>query len=440
MQQKKYDIAVIGCGYVGLTLAVCLAKANQKVLGVEKRQDIVNTINSGRAHFYEAGLNRELKFVVDSGKLMVIEKLTPDFLCDTYIITVGTPLKEDGKVNMDMIRHATKEVAENMKDGALIIVRSTVKIGTSRDIVQKTLNETGKKTQVAMCPERTLEGRALKELRELPQIIGADTKEARISASNVFNKLTKAPIIYVNKLETAEIIKLTDNSYRDVQFAFANEIARVCESYEVSAYDVVTQGKLGYERTNVPLPGPVGGPCLEKDSHIFLQSAQEKGIDLEIIQSSRLVNERQPRETVQFIAKKATELKYAPDIEIALMGMAFKGKPANDDLRGSMSVPILNQLREFFPKARIKIFDAEVSQEVLKLEFFDTEVFDKIEKIVKNTKIVIIANNHAVFENFGLDAMQKNMIQDGFIYDYWNVFSNLSEKQKRNYFSVGATV
>ena len=272
LQTSHYDVGVIGLGYVGLTLATVLAEAGNKVIGVEKRSEVVDQTNAGMPHFSEKGLPEALSRVVQSGTLVAAQRFDPEAVCDTYIITVGTPLSSEGIVRTDMIEAASREVAANMRDGALVILRSTVKVGTTRDVVSPILAESGKRFEIAMCPERTLEGEALQELRQLPQIVGADDPAVNNRAAAVFRRLTNS-IVQVSSPEAAEIIKLVDNTYRDVHFAFANEVARLCDAFEVNAHEVISSGKLGYKRTNVPMPGLVGGPCLEKDPHILLQSA-----------------------------------------------------------------------------------------------------------------------------------------------------------------------
>ena len=155
---SHYDVGVIGLGYVGLTLATVLAEAGNKVIGVEKRSAVVDQTNAGVPHFSETGLQEALTRVVGSGSLVAVDQLSPEAVCDTYIITVGTPLSSDGLVRTDMIEAASREVAANMGDGALVILRSTVKVGTTRDVVSPILAASGKRFDIAMCPERTLEG------------------------------------------------------------------------------------------------------------------------------------------------------------------------------------------------------------------------------------------------------------------------------------------
>lgn len=432
-------IAVIGLGYVGLTLSTVLAEAGFTVLGAEKRREVVDKTNAGVPHFSETGLEDSLRRVIFSGKLKAVATLDKEEPCSTYIITVGTPISSEGLVRLDMIESAANQVAAHMLDDALIILRSTVKIGTTRDFVKPILEKSGKSFDIAMCPERTLEGKALNELRELPQIIGADTSTVRDRAAAIFRTLTHT-IVQVSSLETAEIVKLVDNTYRDVQFAFANEVARICEAFDTSAHEVIVSGKLGYNRTNVPLPGLVGGPCLEKDPHILVQSARSKGIDLEITSAGRLVNERQPAETVKFIVTQMALRGFGPGAKVALLGMAFKGVPATDDLRGSMAIRVLNELRSLRPDVEVHAYDPVITATDLGRQVSGLISCKSLEEAVKGAVVVIIANNHPCLGEQRPVALQELMQPNGFVYDYWNHFSNLSDAELGNaYFAVGNT-
>ena len=155
------------------------------------------------------------------------------------------------------------------------------------------MEKSGKKHQIAFCPERTLEGRALIELHELPQVIGADDSDTRWRCQQLFGQMPPTTVA-VQTLETAELVKLVDNTYRDLTFGFANEIAKLCSHVGISANEGINAGRLGYPRTKVALPGPVGGPCLEKDPHILVESAKQWGVHLPITPAGRPTNEQQP--------------------------------------------------------------------------------------------------------------------------------------------------
>jgi len=436
---KVYDIGVVGLGYVGLTLATVLADVGKMVMGVEKRADVVDLTNRGIPHFSEVGLDHALSRVTKSGNLIASQQFPEHTSCAAYIITVGTPLSSDGKVRLDMIETAARQVAENMRDGALVILRSTVKVETTRKVVTPILASTGKQFHIAMCPERTLEGRALQELRELPQIIGADDPEASDRAAAVFERLTST-IVKVSTPETAEIVKLVDNTFRDVQFAFANEVARLCEAFGVNAHEVISSGKLGYSRTNVALPGLVGGPCLEKDPHILLQSAQARGLHLEITAAGRLVNERQPTETVGFISDEIRRRKLPVPLRIRLVGMAFKGIPATEDLRGSMSIRVLDALRKAHPDADFGIFDPVIVPDLLAEAFPDDQVFVSFGDAIDGATVVVIANNHPDLSAYSPRTIRQLIAPGGFVFDYWNHFSHLPASELGDsYFAVGHT-
>ncbi|MEM7422348.1 MAG: nucleotide sugar dehydrogenase [Pseudomonadota bacterium] len=433
-----YDVAVVGLGYVGLTLATALADTGFRVLGVERRQDVVDLTMAGTPHFSENGLPEMLTYAVETGHLAARTALDDLTSAEIYVITVGTPLAVDGKARLDYIEEATRSVARNMRDGALIILRSTVKIGTARNVVAPILAQSGKTFEIAMCPERTLEGRAMHELRILPQIVGADTPETRERAAHFFYKMTPT-VVQVSSLETAEIIKLVDNTFRDVQFGFANEVARICDAFGVNAMEVIPGGKLGYPRTNVALPGLVGGPCLEKDPHILAQSLRDTGVDLDITTAARRVNERQPDETVGFIVSEHARRSERPP-KIALLGMAFKGVPATDDLRGSMSLQVLSAIRDQAPDASITLFDGVCSASQLMQEAPGHPIAETIEDAIADADIVLIANNHPGLAALRPRQLLRQMSQTGFIYDYWNHFSDLRPYELGpNYFAVGNT-
>ena len=437
MYDKK--IGIVGLGYVGLTLATALAEVGFEVYGSEKKVDVLALAKKGQPHFTEVGLNEKLARLVNERSLVPIENLSQAPQCNTYILTVGTPINEHGRVNLNMIKAATEEVAKVMPENALIILRSTVKIGTARSVVEPILKASGKSFELAMCPERTLEGNALKELNEIPQIVGADTQDIRNRAAEIFQTLTRT-IVQLSSLEAAETAKLLDNTYRDVNFAFANEVARLCDAIGLNASEIIAAGKLGYPRTNIPLPGPVGGPCLEKDPHILMESLEHTNLKIEMTQASRLINERLPDETINFIYKKLSRSKQNTRIKITLLGLAFKGIPETDDLRGSMSIKILQSLRKKMKHAKFCLYDPVISQTILKENFPDDIIATNLTDAVSNAMVVVIANNHSEFASRSVFEILNSMDREGFIYDYWNNFSSPSiETGSKRYFALGNT-
>lgn len=415
-------VCILGLGYVGLTLAVTMADIGFKVLGVEIREDVLGMLKRGEAHFHEPGLQERLRRVIQSGHLQCVERTPEGWPGSVFIITVGTPLDANGRSRLDMVESVGCEVADRMQDGALIIMRSTVKLGVTRKIVTPILSASGKQFDLAFCPERTLEGKALVELRQLPQIVGGMNSQAAVRASQLFQFITPT-VVRVSSVETAEMIKLIDNAQRDVAFAYANEVARACDAIGVSAAEVIQAGKLGYPRTNLPMPGPVGGPCLEKDSHILAEGLRELGIEPEITMAARRTNENQPVEVVNHLKRITSNLNgFAAKPVITLMGIAFKGQPATDDLRGTMAKPVLARLREAFPDAEFCGYDAVVSH--TDIRGFGLAPVATLEQAFAYSSLIVILNNHPVFSAMPVDDLAAGMRKPGLIYDFWNCFKS----------------
>lgn len=435
---RDRQVCVMGLGYVGLTLATVMADVGFDVLGVEIRDEVVDLLNRGEPHFHEPGLGEKLKTVQRLGRLTVVKHIPKGCGARVFIITVGTPLGADGRVRMDMIESVSREVASHLKDGDMVVMRSTVKIGTTRNVVVPILAEAGVSYDLAFCPERTLEGQALLELRRLPQIVGGVTIDANVRASQLFQFITPT-VVRVSGAETAEMIKLVDNAQRDVQFAYANEIARLCDAIGISAAEVIGAGKLGYPRTNLPLPGPVGGPCLEKDPYILAEGLAPFGVEPEITLTARRLNERQITEVAQHLAKVASGLPgFSARPVITVAGVAFKGRPATDDLRGTTAKPLIAALRQAFPDAVLRGFDAVVPADGIRS--LGLEPVDGLEQAFAGSNLVVLHNNHPCFAAMPVEHLAEAMARPGIIYDFWNNFTgpDLHLPAGTGYMAVGS--
>ena len=419
MKDNSVDnqIVIVGLGYVGLTLAAFMADHGFKVHGTEVRTFILEDLKNHKAFFLEANLDNVLERVIENGSFTFSEKIPSSKLNRIFIITVGTPLQPNKKVNIDFITNVAKEVEGVAINGDLVILRSTVKLGTTNKIIRPILESNGKKIDLAFCPERTLEGAALAELDNLPQIIGADTERERVRASEVFNKIT-ASVVLVSNNETAELIKLTDNVQRDIHFAISNEIARAANHYPIKASEVISAGKLGYPRTNLSSPGPVGGPCLEKDSFILAESL---GWNTSLAQSAREINLTLVDETVKFISEQAKVLGIQ-NPKISILGIAFKGTPETNDLRGSVSIQIHDILKKTFPRAQIYGFDPMVSQS--EASTYGIQLHKTLADSFDGASIVLMANNNKIFANIDIDSLSMKLSKPALIYDYWGRFDN----------------
>jgi UDP-N-acetyl-D-mannosaminuronic acid dehydrogenase len=267
-----------------------------------------------------------------------------------------------------------------------------------------------------MCPERTLEGDALRELNILPQIVGGIDGDSMRRAADLFSSLTKT-LLEVRDPETAELIKLIDNTSRDVRFAFGNEVARICDGLGVNAYDVIHYGQLGYERTSVAYPGLVGGPCLEKDPHILQSSVADLGLELDIANAVRLVNERQPAETVESVLNAVGK---SSGISVLVSGIAFKGRPETDDLRGSMGLRVFEQVCRDPRVGRVLVHDAVVSSDALAAVCPNAEVIDRLEPALASADLMLITNNHPFYSSPTFSDLLESSSKRPLVYDYWN--------------------
>lgn len=435
MDLRDKSICIIGLGFVGLTLAAVLAKKGFRVHGIEKKNKILNFLKTKQGHFYEPGLNKSIQQIIDNKKFTFSNKIK-NSNCSIYIITVGTPLNNKKKIITSYIKDTAREIKKFLKDNDLIILRSTVRIGTTRNIVEPILNEKGVKFDLSYCPERAVEGSALKELNYLPQIIGGLNKKSVDRSKKIFSKITKK-IIPASSLETAEMIKLIDNSSRDVFFAYANEIARICDNIGINALEVINSGKLNYDRTDIAKPGLVGGPCLHKDPYILSESINKKGIKAEITLSARNINERQPSEISKFIKKFTRREKFKKKLKILFLGMAFKGFPVTDDLRGSMGIKVFKEIKKIFKRSVFFSYDPVVPDRELKELGLNVE--KNLSKSFQNKDVVIILNDHKDFRKMNISKLAKKLNSKALIYDVWNLFNKTSNKLERSkkYISLG---
>jgi UDP-N-acetyl-D-mannosaminuronic acid dehydrogenase len=417
MVEDTRDVVVIGLGYVGLTLAAHMAKCGFRVHGVEIREEVLEPLGDGRAFFLEQGLDSLLGKVISQGAFTFSKDIPVSEKNRIFIITVGTPLKVDGTANIDFITRVSESVAENLKDGDFVILRSTVKLGTTNSLVKPILDKKNLRYGLAFCPERTLEGAALAELGTLPQIIGTSNENDKSQANSIFSKITSS-VVHVSSIETAELIKLTDNMQRDVHFAISNEVARIGNVFEIDASEVIAAGKLGYPRTNLAMPGPVGGPCLEKDSYLLNESM---GWTSSLSLSARKTNESIIEDSIDFLISALKNFSGVNAGEhlttIGILGLAFKGVPETDDLRGSLGVTLLNELRKVFKNSEFSFYDPLIPN--LEKHIGKIDKFDYIDEVFSKSRLVVITNNHPNFSALDLDVLSEKMPNKSIIYDLW---------------------
>lgn len=389
---RNYDqkaVSIVGLGFVGLTLAIAFAEAGLKVFGVEKSEATLKSLLSGKPTFYEPGLEPLLQKHLESGSLQISNDLNNASHSRNIVITMGTPWIGDG-VHLEPIVEVVEELTSKIEEMSNIIIRSTVSVGTCREL-ERLLNSRECQASISMCPERTLEGVALVELQSLPQIIGSRSTQGREMSEQLFRTIT-AEVILLENPEEAELAKLMCNSFRDLKFAFANEIAYFGSSEKINVINAIRAANLNYSRGGIPLPGPVAGPCLEKDGHI-LASSILKSKNISLIKVAREVNESITEWVVELVKKFSEN---SVEEKIAILGIAFKGTPPTSDIRGSVGLRIIEKLKFECNTWPISVWDPVSSRE--DIEKFDLN-WEDIDIILKDAKVLILQNNHEYFTN-----------------------------------------
>lgn len=412
-------VAVVGLGFVGLTFAVALSESGFRVIGVERDETKLTTLSQGLTYFHEPGLCEALVGALTDKRLTLCGTLTEAGPVDVYVITVGTPLSES-TMDTVFLDSVVDDLSSVMSGSELVIMRSTVLVGTSRRIQERLSTRLGVECDVAACPERTVEGDALRELRDLPQVIGGVTPRAQERAAQVFKRFGVETVI-VSSAEAAEMVKLTSNAYRDLTFGFANEVAMISHAAGVSAHEVIEAVNHGYRRAAIAQPGPVGGPCLEKDPWILVASASTFGVEAHLTAASRRTNESLPRHIAALAESHFSSLE--PPSRVAILGLAFKGQPATDDTRGSLSFAVAAGIRERFPAAAICGWDpmARVPNDQLNLMQDSPDV----EALLVSSDIIIVMTNHDYFDSEQFRNLCRTIPETTVVIDVWNRLPSL---------------
>jgi len=420
---RAKNVAIIGLGYVGLTLALSFNELGVKVVGVDANSEIIKKLNKGKSHFYERGLDVLLKKHIHKN-FSVKEELSQDE-SDVYIICVGTAVDNNNKMMLSYLKDATRSIGRVLRAHDLVLLRSTVAVGTCRDIVIPILEKesslkAGKDFFLAFTPERTVEGRALEELRTLPQIIGGYNKRSLDYASQLFQPLTNT-IVTMSSLEAAETVKLLNNTFRDLTFAFANEVSQICGSFNLSTIEIIRAANEGYPRDKIPYPSPgVGGSCLVKDPYILAGSARKVGYRAQLPQISRSIN----KSMIDFVYNRVHNFcvnnkKDPSSAKIFIVGMAFKGDPETSDIRDSTSVDIMKKFQQLYKN----IFIYDPVAKVDELKKLGVEVVSSPKSGFKGADCVLVLNNHPSYRDLNIYALAKSMAKPSLLFDGWGIYT-----------------
>ena len=412
-------ICVIGLGYIGLPTACILAKSGYDILGVDVNDDVINLLNSGNIHIEEEGLKELFKKVVDEKRIKVSKNVEKS---DVFIITVPTPLNKENKADLSYVIEATKMIKDYIQKGNLIILESTSPPGTTRNIVGNIIDKdtglkSGKDYYIAYCPERVMPGKIVYELVNNTRIIGGINRKSAEKAKEVYEKFVEGKI-YLTTLEIAELVKLAENTYRDVNIAFSNELSLICSDYGVNVWDVIKFANM-HPRVNILNPGPgVGGHCIPIDPWFMLENINRK---YTLIEKSRNVNNSIPF----IISNKILEIiKEYKNPKVTFFGLSYKENVG--DIRESPAIAIYNELIK--KGINVSIFDPLIKNTKYKLV--------SLEDSLINSDLLLLLTAHKIFNNVSLGHVSK-LMRNKNIFDTRNFFNkDFVKKYCFKYFTI----
>lgn len=391
---KVEKICVIGLGYIGLPTASTFAANGIKVVGVDIKDDIIQTLNQGGIHIHEPGLHEMAQHALSSGMLRV--QTTPE-KADAFIISVPTPFNEDKSADLRAVRSATKSIVPFLSKGNLVILESTSPPQTTDQVVVPILEESGLQagTDFLVCysPERVLPGRILIELVDNARVMGGITPDSAQAGADLYSVFVTGEIMQTTAT-TAEMVKLMENTYRDVNIAIANEFSRLAERFGVDVWEAVEIANL-HPRVDILRPGiGVGGHCISVDPWFFVEKAPDI---THLIRTAREVNDAQPRYVVDLVRKAA-----GGDLNgkrIAALGLAYKANV--DDVRESPAVEIVKLLEG--DGAIVKAFEPYKAKASIK----GVTTVSSLEAAVKDVDVILFQVGHAEFWKLTPDELKQ---------------------------------
>lgn len=341
-------ISMIGLGYIGLPTATMFASRKKHVIGVDVNQHAVDTINQGKIHIVEPDLDMLVQATVQQGYLKATTVPEP---ADAFLIAVPTPFKDGHKPDVSYIEAAAKSIAPVLAKGNLVILESTSPVGTTEKLAEwlaaarpdlsfPQQKQESANIQIAYCPERVLPGKVVQELVSNDRVIGGMTRTATFMAAALYKTFVQGDLVETNA-RTAEMCKLTENSFRDVNIAFANELSMICDGLDINVWELIALANR-HPRVKILQPGAgVGGHCIAVDPWFIVDTSPD---DAKIIRMAREVNEHKPEWVIEKVKVAISDVlskspdKRMADVKVACLGLAFK--PDIDDLRESPALEI----------------------------------------------------------------------------------------------------
>ena len=408
--ESDFHVCVVGLGYIGLPTAAFIASKGVRVTGVDVNTSYVESVSSGKVPFVEPGFEELLKRVVSEGFLTARTTQVP---ADAYIVCVPTPFKgSDHEVDTRFIEAAIDEMVTHLEPGALVVLESTSPPGTTRWMADRIVKlrpdlslDEGQSNSiyVAHCPERVLPGRIMEEMETNDRVIGGLSPRATELASQLYGTFCSAALLQTDAT-TAEMAKLTENSFRDVNIAFANELSIICDSFGVDVWELIELAN-HHPRVNILNPGPgVGGHCIAVDPWFIVSSAPDTA---RLIKQARLVNDTKPAYVLAQVENALQERSGTP---VLLLGLAFKADI--DDLRESPALAITQQLAERNPSVDFLVCEPNVESLPPSIEGFDNVRLSGLEEGLDNCGTVVVLVDHTELKAIAPETLAGKQIID----------------------------
>lgn len=403
---------MIGLGYIGLPTATMFASRKKHVIGVDVNQHAVDTINQGKIHIIEPDLDMLVQAAVQQGYLKATTVPEP---ADAFLIAVPTPFKDGHKPDVSYIEAAAKSIAPVLAKGNLVILESTSPVGTTEKLAEwlaaarsdlsfPQQKQESADIQIAYCPERVLPGKVVQELVSNDRVIGGMTRTATFMAAALYKTFVQGDLVETNA-RTAEMCKLTENSFRDVNIAFANELSMICDKLQINVWELVALANR-HPRVNILQPGAgVGGHCIAVDPWFIVDTSPEQA---RLIRVAREVNEFKPEWVLEKVKAAISDcLSKTPgrtlaDIKVACLGLAFK--PDIDDLRESPSLEITQRIAQL----GCQVLAVEPNIETLPQKLSHTNLsLSSLEDAIRAVDVVCVLVKHKPFVQ-GVDVIRRH--------------------------------
>ncbi len=430
---KRCVVGVLGLGYVGLPVAALFASRGFRVLGGDVRREVVEGVNRGIPIIEERGLSLLVREGVEAGRLratMDLEGLVRE--SDVVFVVVQTPIDEAKRPDLRVLETACRTVAQGLGRGKLVVLESTIPPGTVEGLVVPTLESSGLKAgadfYLAYSPERAIPTKTLEEIQENGRVVGGIDEESAALAVELYGHLTSGELVAAD-VRTAEVVKVIENTYRDVNIALANEIALFCERLGVDALEAIRLANM-HPRVDILLPGPgVGGHCIPKDPYFLLYKAQELGLELSLVRAARARNEAMPEHVFRMVEEALGSVeKDVRNSKVSILGVAYKG--GTDDVRATPSEGLIKRLMA----AQCQVF----SHDPYAKRDFGGKFSNRLEEAVAGADCVVIMTDHEQYRYLDMAQIAGLMRRPGVIVDGRRVLdAGAVKKQGIGYFGIG---